>query len=146
MYKLLYYYIKKYWYHEYFPISCDFGAELDLFTPKYHILKTIGNILYIILWTTHRQKFTQLYPHLQQLFSNFSRLLHWFYLFNPKTIEKFYNSQALSDSSIENTPLPLCYQGNLFCRVATGPYYEIWILQIFSHTMRFLNKMLTVLA
>ena len=42
-----------------------FLAELDYFTPKYHILYTIGNVLYIILWTTHRQKFTPLYPHLQ---------------------------------------------------------------------------------
>ena len=37
---------------------------------------------------------------------NFSRLLHWLYLFNPKQLKKSYNSQALSDSSIENTPLP----------------------------------------
>ena len=45
MYKVLYYYTKKYWYYGYFRISCDFGEELDHFTSKFHILKTIGNIL-----------------------------------------------------------------------------------------------------
>ena len=48
MYKLLYYYIKKYWYYEYFPISCDNCAKLNYFTPKYNIFLTIGNISYIM--------------------------------------------------------------------------------------------------
>ena len=45
---MLYYYTKKNWYYEYFRISCDFGAELDHFSPKFHILWTIGNILYTV--------------------------------------------------------------------------------------------------
>ena len=48
MYKVLYYYTKKYWDYEYFRFSCDFWAELDHlnFTPKFHTLYTIGNIVY----------------------------------------------------------------------------------------------------
>ena len=88
MYKLLYYYIKKYWYYECFPISFDLWAELDYFSRKYHIFRLLV-MSYISYYelpigkSLHRCILTYKYNNYCQI----SRvLLHWFYLFNPKQL------------------------------------------------------------